>query len=77
MKLDTYLLRLAVQTLRGQAGTCLMIGDSTTDMVSAKGAGIHRVGYANKPGIWAPGRSRCRRHHHVDGGDGGRVAAGT
>jgi phosphoglycolate phosphatase len=49
MKPDTYLLRLAVETLGEQPEHCLMIGDSTTDMASAKAIGVHRVGYANKP----------------------------
>jgi HAD superfamily hydrolase (TIGR01509 family) len=49
MKPDTYLLRLAVETLGEQPERCLMIGDSTTDMISANAIGVHRVGYANKP----------------------------
>jgi HAD superfamily hydrolase (TIGR01509 family) len=49
MKPDTYLLRLAVEIVGEQPERCLMIGDSTTDMVSAKAIGVHRVGYANKP----------------------------
>jgi HAD superfamily hydrolase (TIGR01509 family) len=50
MKPDTYLVRQAIRALGARAATCLMIGDSTADMLSAQAAGIRRIGYANKPG---------------------------
>jgi HAD superfamily hydrolase (TIGR01662 family) len=50
LKPSPHLIEQAIVQLSAQSDTCLLIGDSTTDMQAAKVVGIASVGYANKPG---------------------------
>ncbi|MER6810747.1 HAD family hydrolase [Spirillospora sp. NPDC000708] len=49
MKPDAHLVTKGVEISRQSAHTCLLIGDSSTDMQAAKKAGAHSVGYAKNP----------------------------
>lgn len=50
MKPNPALVLAAVAELHADPETCLMIGDSTSDITAAHAAGVPAIGYANKPG---------------------------
>lgn len=50
LKPHPHLVLRALDALHGDPATSAFIGDSTSDIQSAKAAGTHSVGYANKPG---------------------------
>lgn len=50
MKPDPHLLQLAMRRLDSDVNSTVMIGDSTTDIEAAAGAGVPVIAYANKPG---------------------------
>jgi beta-phosphoglucomutase-like phosphatase (HAD superfamily) len=58
LKPHPHLVLRALDALGGDPSTCAFVGDSTSDIQSAKAAGIHSVGYANKPG-------KIQRLHHA------------
>lgn len=49
MKPDPYRVRQAIESLWADPAQCVLIGDSTSDVVAAHAAGIKAIGYANKP----------------------------
>ncbi|WP_433147007.1 HAD family hydrolase [Actinomadura nitritigenes] len=51
MKPNVYLVARGVEMSRQSADTCLLIGDSPTDMQAAKEAGAHCVGYAKRAAL--------------------------
>jgi HAD superfamily hydrolase (TIGR01509 family) len=50
LKPHPHLVLRALDALGGDPATSSFVGDSTSDIQSAKTAGTHSVGYANKPG---------------------------
>jgi phosphoglycolate phosphatase-like HAD superfamily hydrolase len=50
MKPDPYRIRAAISILGTEGSECVMIGDSTTDVLAGILAGVSVIGYANKPG---------------------------
>ena len=58
LKPHPHLVLRALDALDGDPATSSFVGDSTSDVQSAKAAGIHSVGYANKPG-------KIQRLHHA------------
>jgi HAD superfamily hydrolase (TIGR01509 family) len=50
LKPHPHLVLRALDALHGDPATSAFIGDSTSDIHSAKAAGTHAVGFANKPG---------------------------
>lgn len=54
MKPDPYLVTQAIKALDVSPARTVLVGDSATDMLVAQAAGVHALGYANKPG-------KCRR----------------
>lgn len=40
----------AISTLHATPNSCVLVGDSTADVMAARSAGIRIIGYANKPG---------------------------
>jgi len=50
MKPNPHLVLRALNQLRARPTAAVLIGDSTTDVDSARAAGVPCVGYANKPG---------------------------
>ena len=50
MKPSPYLVRAAVSLLDAHPAECAFVGDSTTDMLAGRLAGVPVIGYANKPG---------------------------
>jgi HAD superfamily hydrolase (TIGR01509 family) len=50
LKPHPHLVLRALDALGGDPAMSSLVGDSTSDVQSAKGAGTHSVGYANKPG---------------------------
>ena len=50
MKPSPYLLRAAVSILDAHPAECAFVGDSTSDMLAGRLAGVPVIGYANKPG---------------------------
>ncbi|MQA07702.1 MAG: HAD-IA family hydrolase [Pseudonocardiaceae bacterium] len=50
LKPNPHLLHDAVALLRAEPSTCVMVGDSLTDIDAARAAGCPAIGYANKPG---------------------------
>lgn len=50
MKPDPHLVTSACEHLGSTAETCLLVGDSETDVEAAHDAGCRCIGYANKPG---------------------------
>jgi HAD superfamily hydrolase (TIGR01509 family) len=50
LKPHPHLVLRALKVLGGDPTTSSFVGDSTSDVQSAKAAGTHSVGYANKPG---------------------------
>jgi len=50
LKPHPHLVLRALDALAGDPTTCAFVGDSTSDVQSAKAAGTQSVGYANKPG---------------------------
>jgi beta-phosphoglucomutase-like phosphatase (HAD superfamily) len=50
MKPSPYRVREAVGTLDAEPGECAFIGDSPSDVLAGRLAGVAVIGYANKPG---------------------------
>ena len=50
LKPHPHLVRRAVRELHTQPGTCVLLGDSATDITAAHAAGTAVIAYANKPG---------------------------
>jgi HAD superfamily hydrolase (TIGR01509 family) len=50
LKPSPYLILQALRQLGARPGECVLVGDSAVDMQSAQEAGVHSVGYANRPG---------------------------
>ena len=50
MKPSPYLVRAAVGILDAHPAECTFVGDSTSDMLAGRLAGVPVIGYANKPG---------------------------
>ena len=50
LKPHPHLVLRALDALGGDPAICAFVGDSTSDIQTAKAAGTHSVGYANKPG---------------------------
>ncbi len=50
MKPSPYLVRAAVGILDAHPAECAFVGDSTTDMLAGRLAGVPIIGYANEPG---------------------------
>lgn len=50
MKPDPYLVQLALEITGTEAERAVLVGDSPSDVVAAKAAGVQAIGYANKPG---------------------------
>jgi HAD superfamily hydrolase (TIGR01509 family) len=42
--------RAAVAALEAEPAGCVLVGDSPSDIQAAHAAGVHTIGYANKPG---------------------------
>lgn len=49
MKPDPWMVLDAVRAVGGEPATCVLVGDSMTDIEAARAAGVHVVGYANRP----------------------------
>jgi phosphoglycolate phosphatase-like HAD superfamily hydrolase len=50
MKPSPYLVRAAVGILDAHPAECAFVGDSTSDMLAGRLAGVPVIGYANQPG---------------------------
>jgi HAD superfamily hydrolase (TIGR01662 family) len=50
LKPSPHLITQAIGALNAEPAVCALVGDSLTDMTAARLAGVHSVGYANKPG---------------------------
>ena len=50
MKPSPYLVRAAVGILDAHSAECAFVGDSTSDMLAGRLAGVPVIGYANRPG---------------------------
>jgi HAD superfamily hydrolase (TIGR01509 family) len=50
MKPSPYRVRVAVMSLNADPRECMFVGDSPTDVIAGKLAGVPVIGYANKPG---------------------------
>lgn len=50
MKPSPYRVRIAVMSLEADPRECAFVGDSSTDVIAGKLAGVPVIGYANKPG---------------------------
>ncbi|MFD0736848.1 HAD family hydrolase [Planotetraspora mira] len=50
MKPNPHLVQQATLGLGADPSLTLLVGDSATDMLASKAAGVTAVGYANKPG---------------------------
>jgi HAD superfamily hydrolase (TIGR01549 family) len=50
MKPSPHLVEHAIAALDADPGSCLMVGDSPSDVQAARSAGVATVGFANKPG---------------------------
>ena len=50
LKPSPHLITQAVEALDAEPGECTLVGDSVTDVQAARLAGVHSIGYANKPG---------------------------
>ncbi|WP_127505069.1 HAD family hydrolase [Actinoplanes solisilvae] len=50
LKPNPFLLDRAVAALEGQSDEATFIGDSVSDVVAGRAAGVRTIGYANKPG---------------------------
>jgi HAD superfamily hydrolase (TIGR01509 family) len=50
LKPHPHLVLRALHALDGDPAASAFVGDSTSDILSAKAAGTHSIGYANKPG---------------------------
>ncbi|MGH8902773.1 MAG: HAD family hydrolase [Egibacteraceae bacterium] len=50
LKPHPHLIVQAVRALSANPATCILIGDSTSDIEGSRAAGVRTVGYANKPG---------------------------
>jgi phosphoglycolate phosphatase len=53
LKPSPHLIEQAMTGLGASPAECVLVGDTTTDMQAARLAGIHSIGYANKPGKYA------------------------
>jgi hypothetical protein len=62
LKPHPHLVLRVLDTLGGDPAMSSFVGDSTSDVLSAKAAGTHSVGHADKPEGRASPRRRCRRH---------------
>lgn len=49
MKPDPWMVLDAVRAVGGKPAECVLVGDSITDIEAARAAGVHVVGYANRP----------------------------
>jgi HAD superfamily hydrolase (TIGR01509 family) len=49
MKPDPWMVLNAVRAVGGEPAACVLVGDSMTDIQAARAAGVHVVGYANRP----------------------------
>lgn len=49
MKPNPHPLTVAAAELGTRADACLLVGDSTTDMIAAHAAGVRSIGFANRP----------------------------
>ncbi|QQQ76350.1 HAD family hydrolase [Saccharothrix sp. 6-C] len=58
LKPNPFLLTQAITSLDVRPEDCIMIGDSSTDLIAAQAAGIRAIAYANKPSKLA----RLREH---------------
>lgn len=52
LKPHPHLILQAVRALSADPATCILIGDSVSDIEGGLAAGVRSVGYANKPGKW-------------------------
>lgn len=50
MKPSPYRVRMAVMSLDTEPRECMFVGDSPTDVIAGRLAGVPVIGYANKPG---------------------------
>ena len=50
LKPSPHLVRLAIDAMGADPADCTMIGDSVSDIESARAAGARSIGYANRPG---------------------------
>ncbi len=50
MKPSPYRVRVAVMSLEADPRECVFVGDSSTDVIAGRLAGVPVIGYANKPG---------------------------
>jgi beta-phosphoglucomutase-like phosphatase (HAD superfamily) len=50
MKPHPWPILTALTALAAQPAACVMLGDSPSDIQAAHAAGMHTIGYANKPG---------------------------
>ncbi len=50
MKPSPYRVRIAVMSLEADPRECVFVGDSSTDVIAGRLAGVPVIGYANKPG---------------------------
>lgn len=50
LKPNPFLLDRAVAVVEGQSDEAMFIGDSVSDVVAGRAAGVRTIGYANKPG---------------------------
>lgn len=49
MKPDPRMVFDAVRAVGGEPAACVLVGDSMTDIAAARAAGVHVIGYANRP----------------------------
>jgi HAD superfamily hydrolase (TIGR01662 family) len=49
MKPNPWMVLDAVRAVGGEPAACVLVGDSMTDIMAARAAGVHVVGYANRP----------------------------
>jgi HAD superfamily hydrolase (TIGR01549 family) len=54
MKPEPWMVLDAVQALGSEPAACVLVGDSMTDIVAARAAGVHVIGLANRPRKVAP-----------------------
>jgi HAD superfamily hydrolase (TIGR01509 family) len=50
MKPDPYVITTALSQLGTEPARCVLIGDTTADVLAARAAGVRCIGYANRPG---------------------------
>ena len=49
MKPNPWMVLDAVRAVGGEPAECVLVGDSMTDIEAARAAGVHVIGYANRP----------------------------